>query len=80
MMKFLTDENNLGLHLDTLRRAIDLGTDIIKTHKFRLHKHHGIKWVNGRCLVHTPEFRCSEGKFRQYQEAESFLKQRAVGS
>ena len=44
-----------------------------------LHKHHGIKWVNGRCLVHTPEFRRSEGKFRQYQEAESFLKQRAVG-
>ena len=43
-----------------------------------LHKHHGIKWVNGRCLVHTPEFRRSEGKFRQYQEAESFLKQRVV--
>ena len=45
-----------------------------------LHKHHGIKWVNGRCLVHTPEFRLSEGKFRQYQEAESFLKQMAAGS
>jgi hypothetical protein len=44
-----------------------------------LHKHHGIKWVNGRCLAHTPEFRHSEGKFRQYQEAESFLKQMAVG-
>ena len=25
-----------------------------------LHKHHGIKWVNGRCLAHTPEFRHSE--------------------
>jgi hypothetical protein len=44
-----------------------------------LHKHHGIKWVNGRCLAHTPEFRYSERKFRQYQEAESFLKQRMVG-
>lgn len=44
-----------------------------------LHKHHGIKWVNGRCLVHTPEFKRSEGKFRQYQEAESFLKQQVVG-
>jgi hypothetical protein len=43
-----------------------------------LHKHHGIKWVNGRCLVHTREFRYSERKFRQYQEAESFLKQMAV--
>jgi hypothetical protein len=44
-----------------------------------LHKHHGIKWVNGRCLVHTPEFRRSEGKFTQYQEAESLLKQMAAG-
>lgn len=40
-----------------------------------LHKHHGIKWVNGRCLVHTREFRYSERKFRQYQAAESFLRQ-----
>jgi hypothetical protein len=39
-----------------------------------LHKHHGVKWVNGRCLAHTPEFRHSERKFRQYREAESFLK------
>ncbi len=45
-----------------------------------LHKHHGIKWVNGRCLVHTREFRYSEGKFRQYQEAESFFKQMVAGS
>jgi hypothetical protein len=39
-----------------------------------LHKHHGIKWVNGRCLAHTPEFRRSEREFRHYQEAEFFLK------
>ena len=39
-----------------------------------LHKHHGFKWVNGRCLAHTPEFRRSEREFRHYQEAESFLK------
>ena len=45
-----------------------------------LHKHHGIKWVNGRCLVHTPEFKCSERKFRQYQEADSFLMQMAMES
>jgi hypothetical protein len=43
-----------------------------------LHKQHGIKWVNGRCLVHTPEFRRSERQFRHYQEAELFLKQMAV--
>lgn len=45
-----------------------------------LHKHHGIKWVNGRCLAHTPEFRRSERKFGHYQAAESFLKQMAVGN
>ena len=44
-----------------------------------LHKQYGIQWVNGRCLVHTPEFRCSERKFKQYQEADSFLMQMAVG-
>jgi hypothetical protein len=43
-----------------------------------LHKQHGIKWVNGRCLAHTTEFRGSERKFGQYQEAKSFLKQMAV--
>jgi hypothetical protein len=32
-MKFLTDEHNLQLHLDTLRRANEIGTEIIKTHK-----------------------------------------------
>ena len=39
-----------------------------------LHKHHGFKWVNGRCLAHTPEFRRSAREFSHYQEAESFLK------
>ncbi|WP_309741355.1 MULTISPECIES: hypothetical protein [unclassified Chamaesiphon] len=32
-MKLLADKNNLQLHLDTLRRAIGIGTDIIKTQK-----------------------------------------------
>jgi hypothetical protein len=45
-----------------------------------LHKHHGIKWVNGRCLAHTPEFRHSERKFREYKEAESFLQQMVAES
>jgi hypothetical protein len=31
-------------------------------------------------LAHTPEFRSSERKFKQYQEAESFLKQMATGA
>ncbi|WP_052055932.1 SprT-like domain-containing protein [Myxosarcina sp. GI1] len=28
-----------------------------------LHKYHGVKWVNGKRMVHTPEFRRSERKF-----------------
>jgi hypothetical protein len=39
-----------------------------------LHKHHGIQWLNGKCMVHTPEFKRSERKFSQFQEAEDFLK------
>jgi hypothetical protein len=40
-----------------------------------LHKHHGAQWVNGKCLVHTPEFKRSERRFQRYQEAEDYLRQ-----
>ena len=43
-----------------------------------LHKHHGIKWVNGKGMVHTPEFRRSEEQFRYYQESQQWLKQSPV--
>ena len=43
-----------------------------------LHKHHGIKWVNGKGMVHTPEFRRSEQQFRYYQESQQWLKQSPV--
>jgi hypothetical protein len=42
-----------------------------------LHKHHGAQWVNGKCLVHTPEFKRSERKFKRYQEAEDYLSRMA---
>jgi hypothetical protein len=45
-----------------------------------LHKHHGIQWLNGKCMVHTPEFKHSERKFSQFQEAEAFLKKMSAGS
>jgi hypothetical protein len=45
-----------------------------------LHKHHGIQWLNGKCMVHTPEFKSSERKFSQFQSAETFLKKMAAGS
>lgn len=38
-----------------------------------LHKYYGEKWVNGRRLVHTSEFRTSESKFKYYNEAEAWL-------
>jgi hypothetical protein len=38
-----------------------------------LHKYHGTKWVNGRGMVHTSEFRRDEKKFLFYQEAEKWL-------
>ena len=40
-----------------------------------LHKHHGVKWLNGKRMVHTPAFRQSEKKFRFYDQAIAFLKQ-----
>jgi hypothetical protein len=45
-----------------------------------LHKHHGIQWLNGKCMVHTPEFKRSERKFSHFQAAEAFLKKMSVGS
>jgi hypothetical protein len=38
-----------------------------------LHKFHGEKWVNGRRMVHTPEFRRDESQFKHYYEAEAWL-------
>ncbi|MDZ8183712.1 MAG: M48 family peptidase [Nostoc sp. ChiSLP02] len=38
-----------------------------------LHKYHGTKWVEGRRMVHTKEFRASESKFKFYREASTWL-------
>ncbi|MBF2067534.1 MAG: M48 family peptidase [Calothrix sp. C42_A2020_038] len=38
-----------------------------------LHKFHGERWVNGRRMVHTSEFRKDEGRFKFYDEAEAWL-------
>jgi hypothetical protein len=39
-----------------------------------LHKYHGTKWVQGRRMVHTKEFRASESQFKFYNEASKWLK------
>ncbi|QSJ15014.1 M48 family metallopeptidase [Nostoc sp. UHCC 0702] len=38
-----------------------------------LHKYHGAKWVQGRRMVHTKEFRASESQFKSYNEASKWL-------
>ncbi|MDJ0568647.1 MAG: topoisomerase II [Pleurocapsa sp. MO_192.B19] len=43
-----------------------------------LHKHHGAKWLNGKRMVHTPEFRRSERKFQHYQDAQQWLERSPV--
>ncbi|ACC80100.1 conserved hypothetical protein [Nostoc punctiforme PCC 73102] len=42
-----------------------------------LHKYHGIKWVQGRRMVHTKEFRVYESRFKLYKEACVWLKKLA---
>ncbi|ALF54736.1 SprT-like family protein [Nostoc piscinale CENA21] len=39
-----------------------------------LHKYHGTKWVNGKRMVHTSQFRSDERKFKFYTEADEWLK------
>ncbi|MBD2504471.1 M48 family peptidase [Anabaena azotica] len=39
-----------------------------------LHKYHGTKWVQGKRMVHTKEFRASESQFKFYNEASEWLK------
>lgn len=47
--------------------------DFVMYHEL-LHKKLGIPVVNGRRRAHSPEFRREEKKFRQYKEAQEFLK------
>ncbi|MFN2286346.1 MAG: topoisomerase II, partial [Anaerolineae bacterium] len=50
--------------------------DFVMYHEL-LHKHLGIKFVNGRRYAHTAEFRDAERRFAQYAQAETFLAQLA---
>jgi hypothetical protein len=51
-------------------------TEFVLYHEL-LHKLHGIKWVNGRSIAHTPKFRAGESKFKLYKEAEEWLEKLA---
>ncbi|MFB2891630.1 M48 family peptidase [Aerosakkonemataceae cyanobacterium BLCC-F50] len=65
----------ISLTLDD-RRIPEFVTEFVLYHEL-LHKHHGATWVNGRRMVHTPEFRRDERKFKLYNEASEWLKQLA---
>lgn len=45
-----------------------------------LHKFHGVKWVKGKPMVHTPEFRYDEQNFKYYHQAEEYLNAIARGN
>lgn len=48
-------------------------------HHELLHKKHGLRFHNQRQHAHTPEFRAEEHSFRQYPEADAFLKKISDG-
>lgn len=54
-------------------------TEFVLFHEL-LHKYHGTKWVNGKRMVHTPEFRADESRFKLYTEAQKWLQKLASGS
>lgn len=45
-----------------------------------LHKHHGAKWLNGKRMVHTPEFRRCERQFQHYQQAQQWLESSLISA
>jgi hypothetical protein len=51
-------------------------TEFVLYHEV-LHKYHGATWKNGKRMVHTPEFRRDERKFKWYDEASQWLQQLA---
>lgn len=75
-------------HYDSLRDTVMLSStldqpsvpefviDYLLYHEL-LHKHLGVRLVNGRRYVHTPEFYAAERKFPRHAEAETILQRLA---
>ncbi|MBV9389693.1 MAG: M48 family metallopeptidase, partial [Chroococcidiopsidaceae cyanobacterium CP_BM_ER_R8_30] len=66
------DRAVLSLSLDD-QRVPEFVIEFVMYHEL-LHKQHREKWLNNRLFVHTPEFRQDERKFKQYEQAEQWLK------
>ena len=72
----LRDRVVMSRTLDS-ERVPQIVVELVLYHEL-LHKHHGAKWLNGKRMVHTPEFRRSERQFRHYQEAQQWLERSLV--
>ncbi|AFY99833.1 M48 family metallopeptidase [Calothrix sp. PCC 6303] len=66
----------ISLTLDDVRIP-EFVVEFVLYHEL-LHKYHGAKFVNGRHLVHTLEFRQDERKFPYHKEAEAWLSKLAM--
>lgn len=71
-----TDTVMVSITLDTSKTP-QYVMDFIMYHEL-LHKQHGIKNVRGRRYAHTPSFRKAESKFKQYQQAQNYLRKLGV--
>jgi hypothetical protein len=65
----------MSLTLDALNIP-EFVTEFVLYHEL-LHKYHGTKWVHGRRMVHTREFRVSERQFKSYKQASQWLEKLA---
>ena len=61
----------ISLNLDT-KKVPSYVVEFVMYHEL-LHTVHGHRTQNGRQMVHTPEFRIDERKFKQYSQAEKHL-------
>jgi hypothetical protein len=69
--QFNTDTVMLSLSLDDAA-VPPYVVEFVMYHEL-LHKHLGVKLVNGRRYAHTPAFHDAERRFAQYQQAKAFL-------
>lgn len=69
--QFPTDTVMISLSLDHAQ-VPTCAVDFVMYHEL-LHKHLGVKVVNGRRYAHTPVFREAEHAFKQYDEAQEVL-------
>ncbi len=69
--QFNTDTVMLSLSLDNAA-VPPYAVEFVMYHEL-LHKHLGVKMLNGRRYAHTTEFRDAERRFAQYDQAKAFL-------